>query len=169
MIVDLVGTSENLVVLESVFNFRSFVQSDVAWIWDSVLVAKIVKVSREILDKVLTIEMLNWWSLGPLFLNLLGLLKTISNFNIMELDAGIVVLSPLVDFFQVLGWDLSVWNLNGLILLLERIENSRMSWESFFQGCKVDLREIGWELADSGLECSAHSLHAGQLGSVLWD
>ena len=70
MVVDLVGTSENLVVLESVLNLRSFVESDVTWVRNSVLVAKIIEMSWEILDKVLAIEVLNWWSLGPLLLDL---------------------------------------------------------------------------------------------------
>lgn len=148
MVVDLVGTSENLVVLESVLNFWSFVKTDVAWVRDSVLVAKIIEVSWEVLNKVLAIEVLNWWSLSPLFLNLLSLLESVSYFNIMKLDTGIVVLNPLVNLLQVIGWNLTVWDLDSFILLLKRVEDGRVGWKSLLQSSEVDLWKISWKLAN---------------------
>lgn len=56
VVINLIGTSEHLVVGESLLDLTRLVQTDVARIGNASLIAEIVEVGREILGEVLTIE-----------------------------------------------------------------------------------------------------------------
>ncbi|GMS79573.1 hypothetical protein PENTCL1PPCAC_1748, partial [Pristionchus entomophagus] len=169
VVVNLVSASEHLVVGESRLELFRLVEANVAGIGDTGLVAEIVEVLGEILREVLTVEVLDGRSRRPFSLHLQSLLNSVDDLHVVEVDALLVEGEPRLDLLVVLGGDLSIGDLDRLVLLLERVDEGCVSGHRLLEGSEVELGEVSGELRDDSREGGVLSLQFEELGSVLKD